>query len=292
MEERQTKIKAGAGLEESRYNVEFIDFLQKWSTPALMVIAIVVLGMFSYRKYTEYRTGKVERAFGELSASVESSSPNPESLKILAIEFEGIRGVPVMARLAAADEYLRAARLNLRTGAKLEPDGTVPAEELLSPEDRTRYLSEAQQLYQAVLDQNAQDSARLIHAISAAYGLAAVAECKGEADAARRAYERVTQLAERAGFSEHIAAAKKRMDDLATLAAMPKLYVAAELPKPPEPPKPVMPELPGLGLPGATGATGQVPETAPPATGIPPEAATGAPPATGAPAPTGTPEPK
>ena len=40
MDERQTQIRQGAGLEESRINTEFLDFLNKWSSPVLIVIGL------------------------------------------------------------------------------------------------------------------------------------------------------------------------------------------------------------------------------------------------------------
>ena len=48
MEERQTQIREGAGLEESKLNVEFIDWLQRWSTPILLLVAGAALGMGLY----------------------------------------------------------------------------------------------------------------------------------------------------------------------------------------------------------------------------------------------------
>ena len=300
MEERQTQIREGAGLEESKLNVEFIDWLQKWSTPILMVIAVCALSVVVYKKWEKAQLAKVDQAFAELTAAADVPSPSPESLKGIADQYQGIRAVSTLARLKAADEYVQCVRLGVKTGAKVGNDGTVPAEDLLSAEERTRYLSEAERLYQTVLDKNASAPGRTLHAIDAASGLAAVALCRGDNAAATQALDRMAKLAESQGFADQAAAAKKRIEEIAKLGPTPKLYAAAELPKPPEPPKPAGSPESILNLPGAAAgatvgapaATGAAPAPAPtpgePApTGSP--ASTGEPPATGTPAPTGSP---
>jgi hypothetical protein len=41
MDERQTQIRERAGLEEARYNQDFIEFLRRFGTPILMVAAVI-----------------------------------------------------------------------------------------------------------------------------------------------------------------------------------------------------------------------------------------------------------
>src|ERR1044071_6876732 len=105
MEERQTQIKEGAGLEESKLNVEFIDWLQRWSTPILMVIAVVAVGFWGYRKWEQAKRAEVDRAFSEFTAAAEVGTPNPTSLIGIAEQYKGIRAVPLLAQLKAADVY-------------------------------------------------------------------------------------------------------------------------------------------------------------------------------------------
>lgn len=298
MEERQTQIREGAGLEESKLNVEFIDWLQKWSTPILMVIAVAALGVVVFKRWEKAKLAKVDQAFAELTAAAEVPNPNPESLKGIADQYEGIRAVPTLARLNAADEYLAAVRKGTKTGAKIGPDGAVPPEDLLSDEERTRYLSEAERLYKTVADKNAMSADHALHAIDAEYGLAAVAMCRGDTPAATRAWEQVAKLAESRGLTPQAEVAKKRIENLGKLGPMPKLYAAAELPKPPEPPKPPTPTIPDFtlpttgGEPGATGVTGSTGATGEPAaTGTLP-APTGAPASTGEPPKPAAPKPE
>jgi hypothetical protein len=283
MDERQAQIREGAGLEESKLNVEFIEWLRKWSTPMLMVVAVVALGFLLYQRWERAKLAEVDRAFGELDSALTSPNPSPESLKAIADSYEAVRAVPTIARLSAADLYLSTVRTGIKPGAQVKPDGSVDATEVLSDEERSKSLNEAERLYKAVLDKTVGSNATVLHAISAAYGLAAVAESRGDLDKAKSYYEQVQKMADAAGFPEHSKVAKQRIDELPTLKDKPKLYVLSELPKPPEPPAPTGP----TGIPGAIGTTGATrgAEAATGATGEP--AATGQPAATGAPVPTG-----
>lgn len=298
MDERHTQIREGAGLEESKLNVEFIAFLQKWSTPMLLVVALVALGFVAYQRLEKARIDKVNRAFDELNGALNNPNPKPELVAAVANDYEGVRGVPALARLAAADRYLELVRKGIKAGATIGQDGTVTKDDLMTEEDRTKALGEAERLYQQVLDKNSGNNAKALHAFGAAYGLAAVAECRGDLETAKKFYEKAGELAKYAGFDEQESLAKKRIEGLASLASVPKLYTKEELPKPPEPPA-ITPNLPMLdGQPGATGATGGTGATGTPgATGstggvfVPspaPEAATGSTGATGATGSTGT----
>lgn len=231
LDERQQRIKEGAGLEESRLNVEFIDWVRRWSTPALAVVAAVVLAYLLYERWQQSRQAEIGRAFSQLDALTASLSPSPDSLKALAEEFAGIRGVPHIARLRAADIYLQAARRGVKPGAALTPEGTPrdPAD-LLTDEARERTLAEAQRLYQMVWDATRPDRGQALHAIGAGYGLAAVAECRGDTSGAADAYKRVIGVATEAGLAGQAEIARARAESLSTL-HKPRLFSAAELPK-------------------------------------------------------------
>lgn len=313
MDERHTQIREGAGLEESKLNTEFIDWLRKWSTPILLVVAVIALGWVAYQRWEQAKAAKVDAAFEELSA-VNTPGAKPESLVAVAESYDGIKSVSALARLAAADRYLELVRQGVKAGAAVAADGSVEATDLMTEEDRTRNLAEAERLYQQVLQQASGDRSRALQAIGAAYGLAAVAECRGKLDEAKSHYERVVELAKYSGFTTHEELAQERIGDLGKLGEAPKLYAKAELPKPPPPPAPETPPLLNVPAPtgdagatGATGATGTTgaatPEAATGSTGAPAGApgatgTTGAPPAgtgarggTGEPAPTGAPAP-
>ncbi len=268
LDERQQQIKEGAGLEESRLNVEFIDWLRKWSTPLLVVVALLVLAYVGYERWQLAKRAEVDRAFVQLDSITESPNPSPESLKSIADEFEGVRAVSPIARLAAADIYLQAARRGVKVGANMTSAG-APAEatDLLNDEQRAAVLADAESLYARVFAEAVDRRGWEEHAIGAAYGLAAVAECRGDAATAGAHYGRVVDLAEAAGLAAHAETARKRLASLPSL-KMPRLYAAAELPKLPWAdelnPPPIPDALPGDGGP-LLEATPVDPAAAPPA---------------------------
>ena len=60
---RLGELKEGAGLEDSRINQDFVDFIRKWSTPLLMVAAAIAIGYFLYNKRIEARQAHIDEAF-------------------------------------------------------------------------------------------------------------------------------------------------------------------------------------------------------------------------------------
>jgi hypothetical protein len=233
MAEPGGQLREGAGQVESKLNQEFIDWLQKWSTPILLVISLTALGFVAYRWYE----GKVAKRVNSAFAEVEQAS-SPEALRQVAVDYSGVRAVPDVARLRAADMYLEAARRGLKPGAAVQPGKPAAPEDVLSDADRDSMLEQARGLYQQVLDDEGNKPAKALAAMGAAYGLAAVAECRGDLDGAKAAYERVIALAERASFPAQKDIAQKRIDKLPALAERPVLISDASLPKPPEPPAP------------------------------------------------------
>ncbi len=296
MDDRQTQIREGAGLEESKLNVEFIDWLRRWSTPIMGLVAVVALGFVVANKLEKRHNAAIDRAFQELADASDQASPSPVTLTTVAEENAGIRGVPLLAQMRAADVYLHSARSGVKVGAKVQPDGKVDAEEVLTDEQRSANLVEAEKLYQKIYDATATDRNKAIHALGAAFGLAAVAESRGNIDAAKKAYEQAAKIADYSGLTGQAAVAKKRIEALPQLGEAPKLLSASELPKPPELPKPEAPAgvytptvIPEAGTPGTLPATtppGTNPPTTPPGTEAPKPAPTGQTPTTPAPAAT------
>jgi hypothetical protein len=289
IDNRHTQIREGAGLEESRLNVEFIEWLRKWSTPLLIVIAVAACGYVLYHKYHVRRETRANEAFASLETVLSGGNPNPTSLLSVADEYAGVRAVPMMARLEAADLYLSAVRRGVDPGAQVGSDGKVSSDsDLMDEQERTTSLNEAARLYQAVLDECAGKPELAIHAIGATFGLAAVAECRGDMAAARSQYEAVKALAKQAGFSAQEKIADERIAGLDGRAQMPTLYEASALPK-----------MPWIKEPPTDAAPAPAPATVEPST--PPVVEPAAPeptqqPATTPPTPTGgepgTPPPK
>jgi tetratricopeptide (TPR) repeat protein len=229
MEERHGQIREGAGLEESRLNVEFIDFLKKWSTPALVVIAVVAIGYFGLLKYREYEKRAHDDAFMQLEAAATSGSP--AGLLAVAADHPERAAIAELARLYAADLHLDAARSGLAPGAVADPaTGRPPETDLLTPEQRSQQLDSAEKLYQLVVDRTIDKPAERQLGIGALYGLAAVAESRGKFDDARRHYERIIDVATKAGLEYEVSRAQSRIDSLPDLQVLPVLLAETDLP--------------------------------------------------------------
>lgn len=235
MDERQSQIREGAGLEESRINQDFIDFLRKWSTPALLVIALI-FGIVAYRNWSTTRErDRVDRAFEELSLVAASGDALPEQYLRVARERGNVRGVGSMARLGAADAWLRAARKGVAPGAAVGPDGELLTEEdLLDAEGVDHALSQAEALYREVLEANRGRSGGTLHAASALFGLGAIAESRGRIEEAEGFFQQVIELGESRSFPQIAAIARARIGGLGELGDVPEPVRRADVPVEPE----------------------------------------------------------
>lgn len=222
------QIREGAGLEESRLNQDMVDFLKKYSTPILFVICGVVVAYAGLNWVRTKRAEALDRAFMHFSEATRTRSP--DSLLAVAQEHAGQRAVPTLARLEAADIHLRAARTGVAVGAQLNADGT-PADEadVLTPEQRAQQIEQAAALYQRVVDDSHGTDANLT-AISGMFGLAAVAEMRGDTAAAEQWYTRIADRARGAQLPGLEKIANERKATLNTIANTPTLYSSAQLP--------------------------------------------------------------
>ncbi len=242
---RLGEIKEGAGLEDSRINQEFIDFIRKWSTPVLLVAALLALGYFLNNKRIEARQAHIDEAFQQLNLSLETGSPSPDALRRIAEDFKDVEGVHLIATMGAADEYLRAVLRGIKPASPIDPTTGefVDEADLLTAEDRDRFLSEAETLYKQVHAETVDKPNLSLHTLGALYGLAAVSESRGDLEAAQNVLEQAAALAEKHGYMEHSAIIQARIAALPTLGAPMTLVRKNDLPEIPAL-KPIVPEIP------------------------------------------------
>jgi hypothetical protein len=230
------QIREGAGLDEARVNQDMVDFLKKYSTPILFVICGVVLAYAGLNYLRTKRAEALERAFAHLSEAAQTGSP--DSLLAVAQEHSGQRAVPTLARLEAADIHLRAARTGVAVGAQLNADGTPAApEDVLTAEQRGQQIDQAAALYQRVVDDSHGTDANLT-AISGMFGLAAVAEMRGDTGAAEQWYTRIADRARGAQLPVLESLANERRASVASVSNPPTLYSSSQLPASAVPPAP------------------------------------------------------
>jgi hypothetical protein len=286
---KPSQIRVGAGLEESRLNQDFLDFLRKWSTPILFVAALAALGFVGWQKYTQHKLDSLDKAFRELEDVSSTATPSPDSLAAVARQYAGVAAVSAIANNRAADSLMFSLQTGLKAGAKLNADGSPEiAGDLLSDADRATVLTQAAEHYQHALDDSSSKPAQRPLTYGALFGLATVAESRGDLDAARGYYDRIIALVDadppitldegkpaQKPFAMHAAVARKRIESLGELRAPLALVSEAQLPKLPplpEPPAPASGMEGGL-PPGMTLPPGVTVEPVGPPTPVPPEAA-------------------
>lgn len=243
MDDRQTTgIKEGAGLEESRVNQEFVDFLQKWSQPVLLLIVIVSAAWFGWQRWTAYQVGRTNDAFAEYEAVAGSQDPLPASLRSVAETYANVGSIAALAQLRLGDVHLAAVRRGLEPGAVLGPDGQPESEtDILDDAGREDHLSRAATAFGAAIDATADDKGKAVLTVSGHFGLAAVAEARGEMDEARAQYERGASIARDAGLNGLPEAAEARIASLSELPQRVELPSRNDLPVLPGFPAPDVP---------------------------------------------------
>lgn len=260
MDEKQNiQIRERAGLEESRLNQDFIDFLSKWSTPLLFVVALIVGGNYLYTQYTKKQEARLTAAFEQLTKVATAANPSPDSLRQVAIEFAGVGSVGEMARLKAGDEYMRAVLRGVKPGAEVNADGTVKeVGDELTTEDRENFLGQAEEQYRLVVEATVGDAKKTMLRLGGFFGLASVAESRGDADKAKVNYEQVKALAGGSNeFKHFVAVAEKRIESLPKVVAVAKVPTKASLPAPfKEDAKAQNITVPTIDAPGSSAITG------------------------------------
>jgi hypothetical protein len=189
-------------LTESRLNQEFVFWLKEKGPTWLLVILLGLVAWVGIDRYQQYRAAKHAGAFFDLE-----KASGAEALESVAEDHEGIASVPHLARLRAADVYL------------LEVDRRRDFEDLDNDLDDAAIeerLDKAEALYRAVLDGARRDTGERLFAVQALFGLAAVAEARGEFDKARDFYDQVAQTAGDA-YAPIAARARQRQESLAAL---------------------------------------------------------------------------
>ncbi len=214
MDDRQTEIRQGEGLNDSRVNQDFVDFLNKWSSPVLMVLAVAALSWAGMQWLENKKIEKVNRAFGDLEAAMAGGSPSPASLRTLATEYAGVRAVPELALLQTTDLYLNAFVRGIEPGAQIDSVTGQPLDEndLLDETQRSAYLEQAGQLAQEVIDLTDGNEGKAILAVQAMVRLAAVKEGKRDFDGAKSMYTKAAERARDAGFVTLAAFADQRAE--------------------------------------------------------------------------------
>lgn len=281
---QQPQIRERAGLEESRINQEFVDFLRSpWFTGLCVILCVIAVAYAVRGQLKKREDAKVAQAFSELNAATSTENPSPASLERVAEEFGDVRGVGILATLAAADAHLNVVRVGVKPSAVLGPDGTLQnPDDVLTPEERASHLSQAEAQYQSVLTRTETMGGRQLQAVNALYGLAAVAESRRDLEAAAKYYTMIEERTKDGPYAAHAVIARERRELLPTIATPDATLLVSRAQIPwafPAPPQvQIPPALPAPGGPiGPTAPDVAAPQTPPGAEGAADNAPAGTP---------------
>lgn len=217
LDARQRQIKEGAGLDESRVNQEFVEFLRVWLPWILGAIAVVLGGWVGWQRWTQHKHQVIAQAFADYDAAVMPASSGLDldvSLLIrLAEEHGGKASIPELSRLAAANQLVLSASKGIAPGAEVDAQtGAVKnATDLLTIERQRELVQQAAGLYEQVLSSTRGVKGRELFAIQALMGLAATSEGKSDWEKAKGHYAEAKSLAEANVYPKIAAVAEERM---------------------------------------------------------------------------------
>ena len=184
MDRERLKDVQTSDLTDDRLNEDFVVWLKTKGPSWLLVILVAVV---AYLYIVNWQQGKVNYRNEAWIALLESQTP--AAFEDVAVQYPEVDSIAQQARLRAAGMYLQSAVLGRAIGSTDQD----PIE--LAEEDRTFNLDRAAALYREILSGDTGDLDTVVITYTAMNGLAAVAECNGDLDAASDWYE---QAAERA----------------------------------------------------------------------------------------------
>ena len=225
MDERQTQVVSGAGLQESRINTEFVDFLSKWGPRALYVLLAIVLGFLGYQQWTKHKMRLADQAFSDYEAQV--ASRNPDLLLKVATDHAAQPAVWALATRDAAAVLLNSAIMGINPGADL----IAPRpEDIMSPAQRTAMFQKAESLYRDVLAKSRNDASRFTFAQQARWGIASALVSQGKTDEAKKMLE---EFIAQGGANNHpdlVALGTERLNRINAMTTAPVVVAQAALP--------------------------------------------------------------
>ncbi|NBX35931.1 MAG: hypothetical protein EBR10_01730 [Planctomycetes bacterium] len=207
-------------LTESRINDDFLYWLKN-SGPNWLLAVLVVLCLAMGWNWWKNKQGQArDAAWSELS-----DADIPASLRDVAAKHGDVDGVASLALLSAADRYLQ----SVVSGQRFDREASA-ADAAVTPELRREWLLEARTLYSEVLAraEASNDANAVSFEVAALFGLAAVAESRGEVDTAKSSLERIDSKTS----ESHPWISKQAKARIATIALVSSPYQIPDAPMP------------------------------------------------------------
>ena len=208
-------------LTESRLNDDFLYWLKNKGPNYLFVILLGLCAVMGWNLWQKKKGEARTAAWADLG-----SATLPAAYEEVAATHKGIDSVDAWAFLSAADRYMS----SIQSGNRFDRQAS-DADYRLTPELREQWLAEAERLYGQVIGaaQTSGEKEKAGFIIAAHFGKAAVAESRGNLDAAKRELDEAAAAAGTA-WEPLARVARERADSLATVATLPRFPTRAELP--------------------------------------------------------------
>lgn len=175
-------------LTDSRLNHDFVEWMKTKGINWLLAILLVVCAFLAWDIWKQRQADSRDRAWSDLEAAT-----MPSTLEFsVAVDHAGVDAIADLALLQAADVYLGSVQSGIRPGMlATDEDSTLPESE------RSTMLDSADKLYAQVFESvnTAEGFSGKPIAMAALFGRAAVAESRGDLEAATSALKHVARVA-------------------------------------------------------------------------------------------------
>ncbi len=178
MDRERLKDVQTSDLKDDRLNEDFVLWL-KTKGPSWLLVFLVAIVMYLFIVNWQQREARYRN--DAWIALLEAQLPT--SLEDVAVQYPDVDTVADQARLRAANIYLRSVHLNRAVGSTAEAPTT------LEEADREFNLDRADALYGQVKNDASGEGGNVLLLVTALNGQAAVAESRGDTDAAKALYE-------------------------------------------------------------------------------------------------------
>ncbi len=183
MDQDRLKDIQTAGISESQVNEDFVHWLKTKGPNYLLIVMIVIVAYLFFVRYQQGQTAQRAEAWDEYFGAINSGLPATH--EDVAKTYSDIDAIEGLGLINAGDAYLNAVILGKTIGSNADISTK------LSEEDRTFYLTKADNLYMLVVDKDDQSNGYSLLSVTALYGRAAVAEANGDIDLAKNFYEKI-----------------------------------------------------------------------------------------------------
>lgn len=207
MDDRQRQVKVGAGLEESRINQEFLDWLGKWG-PRVLIVLLVIVAAYQGKRFLDQNARQSEnQAFVDYHEAVRTN--DAAAVLVVGDKHDGVGTLWEMSRMRAGESLMREGTTGLMEGT-VDRRSPTP-DEILSEEVRTQRLERAVELYEGVIARVEGKKNRVLYLLKAQDALASAMISLGRYDEGRALLESVVETGEESGYGDLAELARERL---------------------------------------------------------------------------------